>query len=83
MGVPETLSGIAAVGDQKARAEQYRAVLGEVIATGNAEPCKQFIDHSACFPRGPGSHTGGPIAHVAAIWPFGPCSKHQTLVRCA
>ncbi|EFN55852.1 hypothetical protein CHLNCDRAFT_48784 [Chlorella variabilis] len=39
------LDEIAAAGDQKAKADQYRAVLEQAVASGDAAACRRFVDH--------------------------------------
>ena len=41
------LAEIASVPDQKTRVEQYRAWLHSAVASGQGQPCKAYIDHSA------------------------------------
>ena len=55
----DDLAAIAAVGDQKAKADQYKAALEQAVAQGDAEACRQFVDHGgsqhlikASFARG-------------------------------
>ena len=42
----DQLDAIAALPDQKIKAEQYRAVLQTVLAQKQAAECKGFVDHS-------------------------------------
>ena len=41
----DQLDGIAALPDQKIKADQYRAVLQTVLAKQQAADCKGFVDH--------------------------------------
>ena len=41
----DQLNAIAALPDQKIKAEQYRAVLQTVLAQQQAAECKAFVDH--------------------------------------
>lgn len=43
------LAAIVAVPDQKLRADEYRAVLAEVVALASVDLCKHFVEHSGCF----------------------------------
>jgi len=47
--VSTKLNAIAAGQDQKAKAEQYKDVLSQVINAASVEGCRLFVDHSECL----------------------------------
>jgi hypothetical protein len=40
------LDSVAALSDQKQKIEQYKVVLAQVLESGSADECKQFVIHS-------------------------------------
>ena len=41
----DELAAIAAIGDQKAKGEQYKAALDRAVSQGDVSACRHFVDH--------------------------------------
>lgn len=49
MSVAAKLSSIASSGgDQKAKTEEYKALLGQLVANKDADGLGSFVEHSTC-----------------------------------
>lgn len=62
----DQLAAVAALPDQKAKTEQYRAILQSLLAAGDVEELKCYVDHSE--PQPP-----PPVAHLRSLAPPLPC----------